>query len=105
MGPQRIGWYDIRHTEGGLEVRQRPGLCNWLRGTEPRLLLSAADTRRVVGTEVVRGRPHGYTKPVERRRSWHVAFVDSRGERVGPRFHFASEALARDFAVRVASDA
>ena len=97
---ERIGWYSLHATAAGLEVRSRPTLCSWLRRTDPPLLLSPADVALAVRAEVTLGRPHGTPKP--RARRFHVAFFDSRGERVGPRFHFAFERDARRFAEQVA---
>jgi hypothetical protein len=105
MSQERIGWYDIRHTEGGFEVRQRPGLCNWLRGTEPRLMLSAPDVHLATRATVLHGRPHGPSKPTHSARRWHVAFFDARDTQVGPRFHFVRETVAREFADRIAPGA
>lgn len=100
MDGGKIGWYTLRSTAAGLEVRSRPTLCSWLRRTDPPVLLTAADVALATRAELTRGRPHRSPKP--RMRRFHVAFFDSRGERVGPRFHFALENDARRFAAQVA---
>jgi hypothetical protein len=105
VGQERIGRYELRHTDAGLEVRSRPTLCSWLRGSDPRRMLSAADVQLAMRASVTHGRPHGSPKPTRSVRRWHVAFFDARGERVGPRFHFALETVAREFASRIAPGA
>lgn len=97
MGAQRLGWYDVERVAGGIEIRQRPGLCVWLGLREARRMLSPADAQRVARYEVTRGMRHGATKPVRKSRRFHVAFFDARGERVGPKFHFAREVMAHRF--------
>ena len=65
-------------------------------------MLSAADVALATRATVTQGRPHGATKPTRSVRRWHVAFFDARDQRVGPRFHFALETVAREFAGRIA---